>query len=108
MRSGFSYLVLLAVVILGGIFLLPLVGFLLIFGVGLLLLVGLLIWAAPWLAKLPWFRDRIHVNRSGGARFVRFGGGFRPSEPEPSPHTSTDDVIDVIDVEGRELPDRKD
>jgi|GEM_PF-5355543 len=64
-----------------------------------LVAVIVLVFLGPYLMKLPWFRDRIHVYRYTGS-----GRQTRPdSEPE-QPHGRRLDHGDVIDVEGRELP----
>lgn len=93
--------------------LLPLMGALL--GV-LLILVAVVaagVLAAPLLAKLPWFRDRIHVEDVGGRKTVRFGNGVFTSYRGRGPEPPTPDRFggidsgDVIDVQGRELPDEK-
>lgn len=102
--KGYWYLTLAVAALVGFFVLLPLLGVLFVGLIGLLLLGGLLFLAAPLLAKLPWFRDRIHVEQHGAGRFVRFGGGsFRYDAGDPF-HSRTVDP-DVIDVEGRELPD---
>jgi hypothetical protein len=83
--------------------LLPVLGFLLMVVVGALLLVGLLIAAAPLLMKLPWFRNWIHVEETLFGKTVRFGNAYRRRAPEPG--WSDPAQEDVIDVEGREIPD---
>lgn len=85
--------------------LLPILGMLLVGVVSLMLLGGLFFLAAPFLAKLPWFRDRIHVERHGGGRFIRFGNGASTSHGgDPFQTRSRPVDPDVIDVEGREVP----
>lgn len=62
--------------------------------------------AAPFLAKLPWFRDRIHVEQHGRNRTVRFGGTQFTSYSGPGQGTSRDPLRhdpNVIDVEGRQV-----
>jgi hypothetical protein len=79
----------------------PVLGILLFVVAALLAVLLIAFLAAPLLAKLPWFRNRIIVQRSGGRRIIRFGpdafSGFRDHRP------TNDD--DVIDVEGTERPD---
>lgn len=93
---------------------LPLLGFVLMVVAAVAVLAVIAYFALPWLAKLPWFRDRIHVEQHGFGRSVRFGsGGFstqrarpgqweRAAEPEAAQR-----LDDVIDVEGREIPDKE-
>lgn len=64
-----------------------------------LVAVIVLVFLGPYLMKLPWFRDRIHV--------YRYTGGGRPYQPDAGSETQHErrlDHGDVIDVEGRELP----
>lgn len=76
----------------------------------------LMMLAAPLLQRLPWFRDRIHVERRGGFRTYRFGSSvfmtYDTSEavdPDPAPEPLAQlDSGDVIDVEGQEISDRDD
>lgn len=101
-RQALMFLSLLGAALLAVVLLLPVLGILFLLvaaGVGLLL-------AVPLLAKLPWFRDRIFVRREGNFRGVRFGrDDFTPHRKE-NPAGKPDEG-DVIDVEGRELPDNK-
>lgn len=77
---------------------------------------ALVVLAAPLLQRLPWFRDRFHVERRGGFRTYRFGNSvfvtYDTSEavdpdPEPEPLAQLDSG-DVIDVEGQEISDCND
>lgn len=56
-----------------------------------------LVIAAPFLMRLPWFRNRVFVYRSGSQPR---SDGYQP--PRPSL-----DHGDVIDVEGREVPENE-
>lgn len=60
-----------------------------------LVAVIVLLFAAPYLMKLPWFRDRIHVYRYNSAY---------QHDPAQTQSNRPLDHGDVIDVEGRELP----
>ncbi len=113
MRSNWlGSLILIAVIALIGMVLLPLLGVLLLVVVGALVAgVGFFL-LAPYLAKLPWFRDRIHVRQRGSFRSVHFGRsdftGYSATErPYQEPAGGRLDHTDVIDVEGRELPTKK-
>jgi hypothetical protein len=118
MRNTLISLALTAVAILVVLALLPVVGFLLLFVVAVVVLAIVAFFAAPLLARLPWFRDRIHVDEESGHRSVRFGRGFYTSsyntpyrnagetDPFEPPAGHLDDG-DVIDVEGREIPDKE-
>lgn len=85
---------------------LPLLGMLL---AGVAVVVGLAVVAyiaAPFLAKLPWFRDRIRVEQHGRGRTIRFGGAQFTSYGGPAQASSREDWRrdpDVIDVEGRQV-----
>ncbi|MFZ5827869.1 MAG: hypothetical protein ACOY94_26490 [Bacillota bacterium] len=113
MRNGTLFLSLVVAALILFFVVLPVLGFILLVVVGVLTLAVVAYLAAPLLAKLPWFRDRIHVEEHGGRRTVRFGRAVystyrhRPEQADPfgsrRPH---DD--DVIDVEGRELPEKRD
>lgn len=110
MRNLLWFLSAAAVVLLAIFVLLPVVGVLLLIIVGVLVLAVAFFLAAPLLARLPWFRDRIHVERYGNARTVRFGGGtyttYRdagPARPQGEEQPGRLDHGDVIDVEGREI-----
>jgi hypothetical protein len=111
-RNALWSLILMAAAILAVVVLLPVLGVLFL-GVALLLALGIgAILAAPFLAKLPWFRDRIHVQTRGSARSVRFGQnrsypGAMTGERERIDSAARTDPGDVIDVEGREIPDRE-
>jgi hypothetical protein len=106
-RSITWFLTLLVGALLAWFVLLPVLGFLLMVVVGALLLVGLLILAAPLLMKLPWFRNWIHVEETLFGKAIRFGKGpstgYRGRAGEPGWSDPARD--DVIDVEGREIPD---
>lgn len=94
MRSPLWYIVMAGVAVLAIVALLPILSVLAVVVLGLVAVAAV----APYLARLPWFRDRISVQKHRFGRSVRFGG-----TPEPQPRRPADDVIDV---EGRELPDR--
>lgn len=94
MRNPLWYLLMAVVAVVAFVALLPILSFLAVVVVGLVALMAV----APYLAKLPWFRDRISVRKHQFGQSVRFGG-----RPRPQPRQPEDDVIDV---EGRELPDR--
>lgn len=83
---------------------LPVLGFLLVAVVAVLAVGAAAYFAAPVLARLPWFRDRITVERHGGARTVRFGRAqftsYQGWDAQPRAGEPGDDVIDV---EGREV-----
>ena len=80
---------------------LPVLGFLLAAVIAVVGLGAVAVLAAPTLARLPWFRDRIHVEEHGFGRTIRFGvdGGRRRQR------RSTDGSADgdYIDVEGRTI-----
>lgn len=97
MRNALWSLVAAGIVVLAIIVLAPVLGFLFLVLLALLAVGALLLFGAPLLARLPWFRDRIHVERYGSMRSIRFG----PAAPN-EPKRYGDD--DVIDVEGREIP----
>jgi|GEM_PF-1902666 len=81
---------------------LPVVGFLLAAVVAVVAVGALTYFAAPVLARLPWFRDRITVEQHGRSRTVRFGrtqfSSYRDFGAAPRAGSPADDVIDV---EGR-------
>lgn len=97
MRNALWTLVAAGVLVLALIVLAPILGFLLLLLVGAIGLGALVVIGAPLLARLPWFRDRIHVERYGGMRTIRFG-------PVGQSDRKSYDESDVIDVEGREIP----
>lgn len=74
---------------------------------------ALVVLAAPLLQRLPWFRDRIHVERRGGFQTYWFGSdGFttydtsEAVDPDPEPEPIAElDTGEVIDVEGQEISD---
>lgn len=112
MRNAIWTLISLVITGLALVFLLPVLGVLLMVIVGLVVLAIVAFMAAPWLSKLPWFRNRIHVDRTPFGRTIRFGGANayrtwqeQPGEPKSGARL---DQGDVIDIEGRELPDRPD
>lgn len=82
---------------------LPVLGFLLAAVVALLAIGAVAYFAAPLLARLPWFRDRIKVEEHGGARTVRFGRTQFSSfgDWSAAPRAAREPADDVIDVEGR-------
>lgn len=95
MRSLVLFLSLLGATLFVILVLLPVLGvILLVVAVALALALGVYL-AAPLLVRLPWFRDRVTVEERGGRKTVRFDGA-----------QFADD--DVIDVEGRELPEKRD
>lgn len=107
MRNALWLLTLIGAAILAVVVLLPVLGaiFLLV-AIALALGVGALL-AAPLLAKLPWFRDRITVERDGTRKTIRFGGGLYTSHRD-GPFGKPPGQLDpnnVIDVEVKELPD---
>ena len=105
MRNALPTLLLLGAGLLGFVLLLPILGVLFFIVIGLIVVVVGLVLAAPFLARLPWFRDRIHVHRHGGFSSVRFGRDAYTTYEEPHRQEATRlDHGDVIDVEGRELP----
>ena len=109
MRNPLASLVLVAALILGALFLLPVLGVLFLVVVAVLVLAVAAFLAAPWLAKLPWFRDRIRVEQTPFGQAIRFGRDRGYQEPHAGQAPRYDArQDDVIDVEGRELPDRDD
>jgi len=105
-RNGLLTLLLLGAGLLAFTLLLPILGVLFIIVIVAILAVVGLVLAAPFLARLPWFRDRIHVRRYGGSASVRFGrdAGYNPYQEPPDQRSTRLDQGDVIDVVGRELP----
>jgi hypothetical protein len=97
-RNPLMSLGLLIALVIGGAVLLPVLGVVLVVVVVFIGLALLLLLLAPWLVKLPWFRDRIRIHRS-------FDFGQRQADPFRQQAPRQDD--DVIDVEGRELPDKE-
>jgi len=88
--------------VIGLLLLIPILGFLFLLLVTVLALVMLL----PLLAKLPWFRNWIRVERFNGRKVMRFGrdgfmGYHEKSRSRQTwnvndrPHNE-DDVIDVV------------
>lgn len=106
MRSLVLFLSLLAAGLLVFFVLLPLIGVILLLLVGLLVVGVGLFMAAPLLSKLPWFRDWIHVDYYGGRQIIRFGRRTYTPPYEPPSRPYGDD--NVIDVEGRPLPEKND
>lgn len=101
MRNPLWSLIAAGVLVLAFIVLAPILGFLLLVVVALLGVGVLLYFGAPLLAKLPWFRDRIHVERYGNMRGIRFGP---PGQSDPRSYDERSySSDDVIDVEGREI-----
>ena len=76
---------------------LPFVGMLLAAVLALAGLGALAYVAAPALARLPWFRDRIHVEEHRFGRTIRFGR----VQVQQRAHARRGD--DFIDVEGRTI-----
>lgn len=114
-RNALFFLGLIAAILLAVTVLLPVLGVIFLVALLALVLAVAMVWAAPLLAKLPWFRDRIYVREEGGRKTVRFGGtvytSYRGGGPAAGP-TDPDsagrlDDGEVIDVEGRELPDKE-
>lgn len=100
-RNALLFLGLVGATILGVAVLLPVLGVVFLIIAALVAVAILALLAAPLLVKLPWFRNRIHVERYGNAQTIRFGrDDFTQSEERR-------DQGDVIDVEGRELPDKE-
>jgi hypothetical protein len=94
MRGPLPFLMMLVAAAVAVFVLLPVLSVLfIVLLIGLALVVGTVL-AAPLLAKLPWFRDRIFIRR------------WPQAEPRPNPATPADQG-DVIDVEGREIPEQK-
>ncbi len=89
-----------AAVLLALVVFLPVLGIVFLL-VGAVLVVAL---AAPLLSKIPFFRRWIRVERYGNVRTVRFGR--RTSWSYGGPGVRPDDD-DVIDVEGREVPEEE-
>lgn len=116
MRRGLPYLIFAGITLLAFLVLLPVLGVVLLLALlALGLLVGFML-AAPLLARLPWFRNRIHVKDVGGRKTIRFGGAVYTSyrgehgHPQRQPPDSSGrlDDGDVIEAEFRELPERDD
>lgn len=110
MRNTLWVLTLIGAALLAVVVLLPVLGVIfLLVAIVLVLGVGALL-AAPLLAKLPWFRDRITVDQDGTRKTIRFGGGMftsyrgGPDGPFRNPNGQLD-RNNVIDVEGKEIPD---
>jgi hypothetical protein len=102
-RNVLLFVGLIGAAVLAVVVIVPILGILLI-GVAVLLAVLLIAFlAAPLLAKLPWFRGRINVQRSGGRRIIRFGPDAFSRHRDHGPENDDD----VIDVEGTERPDDK-
>jgi hypothetical protein len=101
MRSALLFLVVAAMGVLAVTVLLPILGVLFLLVAGLFVVAVGAMLSAPLLARLPWFRDRIFVEKRGRGRSIRFGRGgsaARPGRRDVDP--------DVIDVEGREVPEK--
>lgn len=104
MQRLILYLIVFGLFIMGAVVLLPLMGLLLLL---VLAVIGLYL-AAPFLARLPWFRDWIHVDEIGGRRIVRFGRAFTGyREPPRRAHWEGSGLQagDYIDAETRILDD---
>ena len=98
MRNALGSLILLGVAALAVIVLLPVLGAIfLVVALVLALVVGFFL-AAPLLARLPWFRDRIVVRRYGRSQTIRFDRDFSTYKEQPRQHDP-----EVIDVEGRQI-----
>jgi hypothetical protein len=106
MRSLVWFITAAAAVFILATVVLPLLGMLLAVVVVVIGLAMIAYVAAPFLAKLPWFRDRIHVEQHGRSRTVRFGGtqftSYTGSAQRPTREPWSDDP-NVIDVEGRQV-----
>lgn len=104
MRNLFPFLITVAIGVLGFFLLLPILSIFLVIVAGIILLVL----AAPLLMRLPWFRKRIIVHRSGNFTSMRFGKDayttYDGQPPQAEPARQRLNYGDVIDVEGRELP----
>lgn len=104
-------LILLGAAVLAFFALLPVLGIIaVVIAAAVLLMV-----AAPLLQRLPWFRDRIRVEQRGGFRSYQFGNTrvttyhdtSEAADPEPREEPLSQlDNGDVIDVEGKEIPER--
>lgn len=111
-NSLWWYLSLLGVLLLVIFVVLPVLSVIFMLVVGAIALAALTFLAAPLLSKLPWFRDWIWVENYGGRRVIRFGRRrqtsyqHRPGHENPYRSQRVDDGS-VIDVEGREVPERK-
>lgn len=111
MRNAIWSLITLGIALLAVVLLLPVLGVLLLLVAGVAVLFVGAVLAAPWLLKLPWFRRRMHVDQTPFGRTIRFGRGVyttytgNPTEPERPAGPRLDDG-DVIDVEGRDLPEK--
>lgn len=113
MRNLTYFLTLVVGALIAFFVVLPILGFALVVVLVLAVLAVLAYLALPWLVKLPWFRDRIHVQRHGLGRTVRFGkeaanphGTAHRDWQQPQEGEVGRRLDDVIDVEGREIPDR--
>ncbi|HEY8347101.1 MAG TPA: hypothetical protein VIL07_07475 [Symbiobacteriaceae bacterium] len=112
MRSLVFWLILLGAALTGFLILLPLLGFLVVVAGGLLAMAAAVMLAVPLLQRLPWFRDRVRIERRGRFRTVRFGDTViisysddsEPADSEPESRKRLSDG-NVIDVEGRILSD---
>lgn len=108
MRNALLVLSALGALLLVIFVVLPVLGVIVIAAIVLIALILGALLAAPLLMKLPWFRKRIIVEERGGFRTVRFGNSAfttgRPGQGRPPGQGPVDP--DVIDVEGRELPDK--
>jgi len=109
-RNTLGQIILIGSALLAVLVLLPILGVIFVVVVGVLALAVLAFLAAPLLAKLPWFRDRIYVRRHGNRRSIRFGNGeftsYQGRAGDPPENTPGQlGPRDVIDVQGREIPD---
>lgn len=75
MRNVLLFLVVAAMGILAVTVLLPILGVLFLLVAALFVVAVGAFLSAPLLARLPWFRDRIFVERRGAGRTIRFGRG---------------------------------
>ncbi|MFZ5622744.1 MAG: hypothetical protein ACOY5W_17135 [Pseudomonadota bacterium] len=111
MRNLTLWLSLLGAAVIGFLVLLPVLGLILFAVLTVLLLTAGAFLAAPLLARLPWFRDRIRVDERDGRRTVRFGSAVFTTQ-QGRPHRDPAEGFrrvegEVIDVEGRELPEKE-
>ncbi|MGE5675100.1 MAG: hypothetical protein ACM3XM_14690 [Mycobacterium leprae] len=120
MRNLLLFLGLAVAAILLVTVLLPILGLILVLLVGLLIVAVGFYFALPLLVKLPWFRDRIRVYRNTRGETIHFdNGGFYYSDmttqEPPNPDETADPRPagqlgqgDIIDVEGRDVPEDDD
>lgn len=108
MRNLTGILIAAAVLFLLVTVVLPVLGFLLAVVAAVAAIAAGAYLAAPLLAKLPWFRDRIAVEEHGGVRTIRFGRTqFTSFRHREAPVRDRYQAGDVIDVEGRTVAEEE-